>query len=187
MARLLVRRGARKLVLMGIQAYPARAEWSGILSDAGQSPGNQARIKRIMELEAYGACIDIFSGSLTDTARLQSFIGNIRQQRGEIGGVIHCAGSSLNKHPAFVHKSISEIKQVFEPKVEAMSSSSRCSLGMNWNSSFYSLPFQPWPHCWLRVLVITVPPTIIWTCMHSASTPWATRIISRFSGRAGRR
>ncbi|MEK4852179.1 beta-ketoacyl synthase N-terminal-like domain-containing protein [Paenibacillus sp. FSL H7-0756] len=122
LARLLVRRGARKLVLMGIQAYPARAEWSGILSDAGQSPGNQARIKRIMELEAYGACIDIFSGSLTDTARLQSFIGNIRQQRGEIGGVIHCAGSSLNKHPAFVHKSISEIKQVFEPKVEAMSS-----------------------------------------------------------------
>lgn len=119
-ARLLVRRGARKLVLMGVQAFPARADWPDILSGASRDPGNQARIKRVVELEASGAQIEVYSGSLTDAGQLTPFVENIRQQWGEIGGVVHCAGSNLNQHPAFVHKKIADIRQVFEPKVEGI-------------------------------------------------------------------
>ncbi|WP_238652002.1 beta-ketoacyl synthase N-terminal-like domain-containing protein [Paenibacillus piscarius] len=117
-ARLLVRRGARKLVLMGVQAMPARAEWPDLLSGTSHDPGSFARIKRIAELEASGAQVEVYSGSLADTARLKAFMEKIRGQWGEIGGVIHCAGSNRNEHPAFIHKTIADIRQVFEPKVD---------------------------------------------------------------------
>lgn len=119
-ARLLVRRGARKLVLMGVQAFPAREDWPDILSGAIHDPGSLARIKRVVKLEASGAQVEVYSGSLTDAGQLMPFVECIRQQWGEIGGVVHCAGSNLNQHPAFVNKKIADIRQVFEPKVEGV-------------------------------------------------------------------
>lgn len=119
-ARLLVRRGARKLVLMGVQAFPAREDWPDILSGTIHDPGSLARIKRVVELEASGAQVEVYSGSLTDAGQLMPFVESIRQQWGGIGGVVHCAGSNLNQHPAFVNKKIADIRQVFEPKVEGV-------------------------------------------------------------------
>ncbi|WP_410511156.1 type I polyketide synthase [Paenibacillus sp. BR2-3] len=118
--RLLVRRGAKKLLLMGFQSYPPKEAWSDILSDGSGDPGTQARLKRVRELEDCGAEVEIYSGSLTHSEQLHTFLQRIRQQWGEIGGVIHCAGSSLNNHPAFINKRIDDIRHVFEPKVEGV-------------------------------------------------------------------
>ncbi|AZS14155.1 beta-ketoacyl synthase N-terminal-like domain-containing protein [Paenibacillus lutimineralis] len=118
--RLLARRGVRKLVLMGVQPLPSRTNWDEILTSDMASSGIQSRVKRILELEAAGVDVKFYSGSLTDKARLSPFFAEIRRQWGEIGGVIHCAGSNLNNHPAFINKKIGDIRQVFEPKVEGL-------------------------------------------------------------------
>jgi acyl transferase domain-containing protein/NAD(P)-dependent dehydrogenase (short-subunit alcohol dehydrogenase family)/acyl carrier protein/SAM-dependent methyltransferase len=119
-ARLLVERGARKLVLTGRSPLPPRREWDAILGRANGDPNTRNRIERVRKLEDMGASVALYSGSLTDRERLARFFGDIRGRWGDIGGVVHCAGEFLRSDPAFVHKSIEQMEAVFEPKVAGL-------------------------------------------------------------------
>ncbi|MBZ9609089.1 SDR family NAD(P)-dependent oxidoreductase [Clostridium estertheticum] len=119
-AKLLVRRGAKKLVIMGVTPYPSKEKWANTLSDTSHSKAEKEKIKRIIELEECGVEVKICVESLTDKDGLKKYFDNIRSNIGEIGGVIHCAGSSLNNDSAFISKNIEDIKTVFEPKVEGV-------------------------------------------------------------------
>lgn len=119
-AKHLVRKGARKLVLMGLQAYPPRNEWDRLLNDSLTDPVLSQRLRTIVELESYGASVELYTGLLTDRAKLELFFNTIRKSGGEIGGIIHGAGVAVNDNPAFISKSIEEIKRVFEPKMSGL-------------------------------------------------------------------
>jgi len=118
-ARHLVSKGARKLVIMGACPLPDRSKWNEIMD---QGPGNLLynRIKNIMDIEAMGIKLEVYSGSLSDEKSMENFFSDIRSGMGSIGGIIHCAGLSIDENPAFVNKRIDDIKKVFEPKMEGL-------------------------------------------------------------------
>ncbi|MDQ0059020.1 SDR family NAD(P)-dependent oxidoreductase [Paenibacillus harenae] len=116
-ARHLVRKGARKLVLMGLQAYPPRGEWEMLLQSESISEAMSQRLQNIMELEKSGVEVQIYAGSLTDRDRLTELFREVRERFGGIGGVIHCAGVASGENPAFMNKSAEEMSRVFEPKI----------------------------------------------------------------------
>ena len=115
-AQFLVRRGARKLALMGIQPLPPRNQWPQIPPDH-PSQGTMAQIRK---LEDAGAQVMLFTGSLADRHNLAEFLDRVRSSLGELGGVIHCAGYRTPGHTSFALKDLREIKAVFEPKVEGV-------------------------------------------------------------------
>jgi acyl transferase domain-containing protein len=88
-ARWMVRHGARRLILLGRHALPARAEWAAI---DPQSP-EAARIKAVLELEALGASIETAPVDVGDARQLSEWLAAYsRERRPPIRGVIHAAG-----------------------------------------------------------------------------------------------
>ncbi|EMB63323.1 beta-ketoacyl synthase [Streptococcus mutans SA38] len=117
LANKLVEKGFRKLVLMGRQLIPSKKEWSSALNSNEISNAIKTRIRLIQDLEEKGAEIRIYSGSLLDKEKVANYFTEIRNTFGEIYGVIHCAGVSNIENPAFINKSVADMKKVFEPKI----------------------------------------------------------------------
>ncbi|MDP4181445.1 MAG: beta-ketoacyl synthase N-terminal-like domain-containing protein [Bacillota bacterium] len=119
-AKYLVEKGARKLVLMGVQKLPPRDQWNSIQSDPNTRSDIKEKIGMIQTLEKNGAQVEIYIGSLTQKDRLEEYFDGVRNRLGEIGGVIHCAGLKIDKNPAFINKKPEDIQRVFEPKFEGL-------------------------------------------------------------------
>jgi acyl transferase domain-containing protein/acyl carrier protein len=120
-ARHLVKQGARKLVLMGVRELPPRSQWESRLSAPDTDPQLRARLAGIRDLENHGVEVEIYIGSLLEKEKLTGFFDRIRAGWGAIGGVIHCAGLTVNEHPSFINKTDSEMQAVFEPKIQGLS------------------------------------------------------------------
>ncbi len=116
MAEMLADKGARKLVLMGMQALPARNQWNALPKN-GET---RAKIDFITRLENKGVHLEIYTGPLTHKAEIAQFFEGIRQRFGNIKGVIHCAGLSKGENTAFINKNIEDIEAVFEPKINGL-------------------------------------------------------------------
>ncbi|HEY3366492.1 MAG TPA: SDR family NAD(P)-dependent oxidoreductase [Symbiobacteriaceae bacterium] len=119
-ARHAVRNGVRKLVLMGVQPVPVRERWDSILQSGQAEPGTVARIQLVRELERQGATVELYIGSLTDKGRLAEFFDQVRRNCGSVAGVIHCAGLSIDKNPAFISKHPDDMRKVCEPKIAGL-------------------------------------------------------------------
>lgn len=119
-AKRLSRMGAEKIVLMGLTPFPPKNKWPEVLRSTNTSISEKKKIENVKELEAYGVKVKIFSGKLTDKRKLENFIRKVSLSMGPVGGVVHCAGSNLNKAPAFINKKISDMRDVFEPKIDAI-------------------------------------------------------------------
>ncbi len=119
-ARHLAEKGAKKLVLMGVQEIPPRESWDKILNDDNANQLNKEKIKRIKVLEEMGVNVEVFTGHLTENEELEAFFNKIRSIHGKIGGIIHCAGLAINDNPAFVNKEYSDMQKVFEPKMAGL-------------------------------------------------------------------
>ncbi|WP_438432128.1 SDR family NAD(P)-dependent oxidoreductase [Gorillibacterium sp. sgz500922] len=119
-ARHLVRRGARKLVLMGVQQLPIRSRWRQLAGSSDTEPGVAAKVKALLELEDAGASLELYTGSLVQQAELEVFFQEVRRRMGGIQGVIHCAGYMSQANPAFIHKTEQDMQRVFEPKMEGL-------------------------------------------------------------------
>ncbi|MER8041793.1 amino acid adenylation domain-containing protein [Streptomyces sp. NPDC094032] len=89
LCRTLVRRGARRLILLGRTAVPERGDWPGIdpASPAGQ------RIAFLRELEALGAEVLVAAVDVTDRAAMERWLAE-RRSGGlpPVRGVFHLAG-----------------------------------------------------------------------------------------------
>lgn len=115
-ARYLADNGVRKLLLMNTRALPPRSQW-----DKPNLPKYETdAISHIKELESRGVQVLIYSGKLTDQFKLATFLEQARVSLGEIDGVIHCAGHISNTHTAFINKDLTQINDVFEPKVQGL-------------------------------------------------------------------
>ncbi|WP_052848987.1 non-ribosomal peptide synthetase/type I polyketide synthase [Streptomyces avicenniae] len=85
LCRTLVRRGARRLVLMGRTALPDRATWGAHADDA--------RVRFVRELEELGAQPVLAAVDVTDEAALRAWVAAHRAEAGPpIRGVFHLAG-----------------------------------------------------------------------------------------------
>ncbi|MFB9435727.1 amino acid adenylation domain-containing protein [Streptomyces showdoensis] len=89
LCRTLVRRGARRLILLGRSAVPERGAWPGLdpLSPAGQ------RVAFLRELEALGAEVLVAAVDVTDPEAMERWLGQ-RRRSGlpPVRGVFHLAG-----------------------------------------------------------------------------------------------
>jgi hybrid polyketide synthase/nonribosomal peptide synthetase FtdB len=89
--RLLARRGARRLILMGRTIPPSRAEWPTVVPDcaAGRS------IALIRELETLGVQVTPAAVDVTDEKALAGWLASHRAESGlPIRGVFHLAGQA---------------------------------------------------------------------------------------------
>jgi acyl transferase domain-containing protein/acyl carrier protein len=119
-SRYLVARGVRKLVLMGVRDLPSRTDWELLLNDPESDAGLVAKIRLIKALEAEGTQVELYIGSLINKTGLTRFFADVRKRWGALGGVVHCAGLNRTGNPAFINKRITDIRQVYEPKVAGL-------------------------------------------------------------------
>lgn len=88
-ARWMIQRGARHLILASRTKLPPRAMWRSIGPDHPQA----GQIAQICELEALGAAIHLAPVDVTDEGQLAAFLERYRQECWPpIRGVIHSAG-----------------------------------------------------------------------------------------------
>ncbi len=88
-ARWMVVRGARHLILAGREGLPPREEWSAL---AASHPA-QARIAAVCELELLGANVRVERMDVSDRASVESLLARIRSsRRPPLRGVVHSAG-----------------------------------------------------------------------------------------------
>ncbi|AOY76259.1 hypothetical protein BJL90_10310 [Clostridium formicaceticum] len=109
--------GVRRLVLTGRETMPPREQWDFYKP---QNTSIAQKIRNIQALEAQGVQVQVLSVSLTDEYAIQQSLQEIKNTMGPIGGIIHCAGISDMKNPAFIRKSVSGIQQVLDPKVAGL-------------------------------------------------------------------
>lgn len=119
-ANYLAQKGARKLVLMGINAFPDKKEWDRVLNQKIDKGNICKKISNIIELENKGVSIELYIGTLTNKNRLDNFFEAIRTKYGSIGGVVHCAGVLSKKNLMFINKEPEEVSNTFAPKVQGL-------------------------------------------------------------------
>lgn len=110
--------GVQKFVLIGKDPLPDREDWGNL----ALSPDVTRKIKAIQHLEKAGAKIEVFFGDLSNQNLLNEYFSNIRQNFGNILGVIHCAGFLDKSQPLFLKKSKDSIISTIEAKVLSLQS-----------------------------------------------------------------
>jgi myxalamid-type polyketide synthase MxaE and MxaD len=93
-AEWMVRRGARRVVLLGRTGLPARATWSDVQPDStlGQ------RIAGVRALEHLGASVHVAAVDVADADAVAAFVDTFRREGWPaIRGVIHAAGVASNQ------------------------------------------------------------------------------------------
>ncbi len=120
----LVAKGARKLVLMGLNPLPPKTKWR----NEGEEYSEHLKVKlgKLASLHRQVEHLSIYTESLTEPQQLASFFAEIRHRVGSISGVIHSAGITSDfKKPAFVTKDLAGIAAVLEPKVAGLEALAR--------------------------------------------------------------
>jgi acyl transferase domain-containing protein/NAD(P)-dependent dehydrogenase (short-subunit alcohol dehydrogenase family) len=111
-ARWLIERGARHLILLNRTPLPPRAEWS---AGAAASP-EASRVAEVRELEAAGATVHLAALDVADRAALAAFLAGYRREGWPpIRGVVHAAGVSRPR--LLEQKTAQELREVLRPKV----------------------------------------------------------------------
>ncbi|RKG61278.1 KR domain-containing protein [Corallococcus sp. CA054B] len=116
----LVARGARRLVLMGVQPLPPQDQWPALLADPGCAPALRERLASLRALASRGVRLRVHCGALTDAAALEALFSEVRASLGPIAGCIHSAGAVFFTPPAFTSKPLGQWIKVLEPKVEGL-------------------------------------------------------------------
>jgi 6-methylsalicylic acid synthase len=111
-ARWLVERGARRLVLVGRQGLPPRTRWAQV-HDARR----RAQIDAVVGLEALGATVRVLALDLTDPTAVGVAVDTGALELPAIRGVVHAAG--VVHDDLVVNVDPESLRQVFGPKVTA--------------------------------------------------------------------
>jgi amino acid adenylation domain-containing protein/FkbM family methyltransferase len=117
-AKHLVSKGVRKLVLLGRQPLPPRNDWQRMIEANSLPPSDQSKLAALLDLERRVEDLRIHSGRLTDVEALRGFLDQVRAECGTIKGLVHSAGAypEVNSR-AFVTRGLDAMQQVFEPKM----------------------------------------------------------------------
>ncbi len=94
-ARWLVDRGARHVVLTGLHPLPPRAAWAAL--PAGTDELTRQKIGTVLELERLGARVHTAAADVTDAKRMAELVGEIARRGPPLAGVFHLAGLPENR------------------------------------------------------------------------------------------
>ena len=78
-----------KLALTGRSEFPNREKWNQLMKSGGNTAD---RIRRIRQIESYGAEVMVVSADVADKESMKSCIDRVQSAFGPINGVLHCAG-----------------------------------------------------------------------------------------------
>lgn len=113
-ARWLVASGARRLLLMGRSAIPARATWKTLPSDHPQAMA----VAAIRELEAAGATVHTVAADTSDLSALRKVFDTFASEEWPpIRGVMHAAG--VLQHHTLLELTPTQLDTVLRPKLGA--------------------------------------------------------------------
>lgn len=87
-ARYMVERGARHLVLLNRRAFPSRSAWASSADDGVYSP----QIRELQALETLGANIHVLRADVSDQGQMAAVFAELRRAHPVLRGVIHAAG-----------------------------------------------------------------------------------------------
>ncbi len=90
-ARHLAGKVRARLILTGRSGLPPREEWPEQLERHGDDAVSH-KIRRLQELEARGAEVEVVSADVADEAQMRAVIARARERFGGLHGVIHAAG-----------------------------------------------------------------------------------------------
>jgi natural product biosynthesis luciferase-like monooxygenase protein len=92
LAEHLARTVQARLVLVGRSTFPARERWRRWIATHEEQDETSRKIRRIQELEALGARVEVFSADVSDREEMGRVLTQAREQFGPVNGVIHAAG-----------------------------------------------------------------------------------------------
>jgi acyl transferase domain-containing protein/acyl carrier protein len=115
LARHLAQAVQAKLILTGRSGFPAKEEWEQWVALHRQEEPLSRKVRDLMELEAQGAEILVFSTDVTDRQQMGEVISRAEERLGPIDGVIHAAGVPGGGMIQIKKKSAAET--VFAPKI----------------------------------------------------------------------
>jgi acyl transferase domain-containing protein len=111
-ARWMIERGARRIVLLGRSSLPPRAEWAAV--DPASRAGR--RIGAVRALEALGASVHLAAVDVADETAVREFLDGFRRESWPpIRGVVHAAGTV--HYGPLVQTTSSQFDEVLRPKV----------------------------------------------------------------------
>lgn len=113
-AKYLATQAPVRLALINRSSLPNRSEWEQIADNVEHKL--HRKIKTLLEIEALGAEINLYSGNVADPERMEEICGQIRDRYGCINGVIHSAGISRHE-PIATRQPNAFIWEQFTPKV----------------------------------------------------------------------
>ena len=111
LARWLVERGARHLVLTSRDGLPERATWDSL--PAGSAL--RRRAEAVQALERRGATVTVARADVTDPARMAALLAELGQTRLPLRGIIHAAGAIT--HHAIADLTPEAVEEILRPKV----------------------------------------------------------------------
>jgi polyketide synthase PksJ len=83
---------APTLVLVGRSAFPERSAWPDWLEMYGPTDKTSKKILALLELEAHGARVGVYSADIANEAQVARLVREVEHLYGLINGVIHAAG-----------------------------------------------------------------------------------------------
>jgi acyl transferase domain-containing protein/acyl carrier protein len=110
-ARLLIDRGARHLVLMGRRGLPDRSTWDALPDQHPQ----KATVAAVMELERRGAAVQTVSADVADAAQVAAVFDAVRRSPWPLRGVVHAAGVSITR--ALMELDEASVLETLAPKI----------------------------------------------------------------------
>ncbi|WP_460427465.1 type I polyketide synthase [Azotobacter armeniacus] len=117
LARHLAQAWQARLVLLGRTALPPRDEWPALIASADRADDAlPARLRRLIELESFGAEVLALQADVVDPAQLRAAIDAARQRFGALHGVVHAAGEAGGG--VIANRSRAEVEKVFAPKLQ---------------------------------------------------------------------
>jgi hypothetical protein len=157
LARELVKRGARALLLTGRSKLGAERE--------GQ----------LAELRSFGVAVEVYQGDLTNDEALRECLHGFVSKHGELDCVYHLAGAVDRTTPAFFQKSAATLTRVFTPKVDALTALHQL------------LAAAPPKRCFLFSSISSVAPTLSTGILDYASANRYLDVFTRFQHALGNR
>ena len=112
----LARRYGARLVLVGRTALPDRAEWGDYLKAYGENDRIGRAIAAVLRIEHAGGEVQVVRADITNAEAMAVVIAQTKAKWGTINGVLHTAG--VVKDNLIALKSVSEIEEVFAPKIQ---------------------------------------------------------------------
>ncbi|WP_233281006.1 type I polyketide synthase [Paenibacillus algicola] len=111
-ARWMVERGARRLILLGRESLPPRSRWSDPIDNHTLAH----RIKAVQELERMGASVHVAGFDIADEKELARFVADYeREHWPAIRGIVHTAG--VAQPQLLIQMDQQQFRNVLRPKV----------------------------------------------------------------------